>query len=158
MSVKELIRQLRNRNDCQVRPPAGIPTVGPPLPTDIEEFYELCGGAKLFTGTDYAITIVSPDEFIRANPVIVGEDATDDISYNWFIIAKAGEQFITIDLNRSRSGRCYDSFWDRHGIAGVCQIVAKSFERLLEQLVEGNGAHWYWLHEDFQSLGDAYDE
>lgn len=158
MTIKELIGQLRSRNDCQVSPPAGIPTVGMLLPTDVEEFYKLCGGAKLFIGADYTITLVSQDGFIRANPVIVGENAPDDISYDWFVIAKAGEQYITIDLNRARFGRCYDSFWDRHGIAGECQIVATSFERLLEQLVEGNGAHWYWLNEDFQSLGDAYDE
>jgi hypothetical protein len=158
MSMKELIDQLRYRNDCQVSPPAGIPSVGLPLPADVEEFFELCGGAKLFIGADYAITIVSPDEFIRANPVIVGEDATDDISYDWFVIAKDGGQYITIDLNRSRFGRCYDSFWDRHAVAGECQIVANSFERLLEQLVEGNGTYQYWLQNDFQSLGDAYDE
>jgi hypothetical protein len=36
--------------------------------------------------------------------------------------------------------------------------VATSFERLLEQLIESRGAYWYWLQDNFQSLGDAYDE
>lgn len=157
MSMIELVEQLRTRNDCQVRPPAGIPSVDLPLPPDVEEFYRLSGGVTLFAEADYAITIVSPDEFVRANPVIVGEEAVYDISYDWFVVAKAGEQYITIDLNKSRSGRCYDSFWDRHGIAGESQVVATCFERLLEQLVEGRGAYWYWLQNDFQSLGDAYD-
>lgn len=157
MSVKELIEKLQSRNDCQVSPPAGIPSVDLPLPDDLREFYEYCGGARLFEGADYSITIVTPREFLRANPVILGEDAADDISYDWFVIAKAGEQYITIDLNESRSGRCYDSFWDRHGVAGNCQIVANSFEQLLEQLLKGTGGYWYWLQDSFQTLGDAYD-
>ena len=26
--------------------------------------------------------------------------------------------YITIDLAKERLGRCYDSFWDRYGVAG----------------------------------------
>ncbi|WP_176706255.1 hypothetical protein [Paenibacillus hemerocallicola] len=29
---------------------------------------------------------------------------------------------------------------------------------LLNQLVQNNGERWYWLKEDFESLGDAYDD
>ncbi len=158
MAMADLVDQMRQRDDCQVLLPTGIPSVGLPLPSDVEEFYRLCGGIALFRGADYSIDIVAPSDFVRANPVIVGEDGADDMSYDWFVIAKAGEEYITIDLNESRSGRCYDSFWDRHGVAGECQVVATSFERLLEQLIEGHGAYWYWLEDDFTSLGDAYDE
>jgi antitoxin YokJ len=158
MAMADLVAQLRQNDDCQVLPASGIPSAGLRLPADVEEFYRLCGGATLFQGADYSIDIVAPSDFVRANPVIVGKDGADDISYDWFVIAKAGEQYITIDLNESRIGRCYDSFWDRHGVAGECKIVATSFEGLLEQLIETRGAYWYWLDEDFQSLGDAYNE
>lgn len=158
MAVTDLVTQLRTTNDCLVLPSAGIPSVGMLLPADVEEFYRLCGGATLYQGADYSIDIVPPDNFVRANPIIVGVDGEDDISFDWFIVARTGEQYITIDLNESRRGRCYDSFWDLHGVAGVCQVVATSFESLLEQLVNGRGAYWYWLQDGFQSLGDAYDE
>jgi hypothetical protein len=80
-----------------------------------------------------------------------------DISYDWFIIGKSSEQYITIDLNPDRLGRCYDSFWDRHGVPADCQIIAKSFTDLLQKLFDGNGDYWYWLKDDFTYIGDAYD-
>ncbi len=157
MAMTELLNQLRRLDDCEILAPSGVPSVGLPLPHDVEEFYRLCGGATLYRRAFYTIEIVAPNDFVRANPVIVGEDGKDDISYDWFVIAKAGEQYITIDLNESRIGRCYDSFWDRHGVVGECQVVASSFEQLLAQLIQGRGTYWYWLQDEFQSLGDAYD-
>jgi glycosyltransferase involved in cell wall biosynthesis len=41
---------------------------------------------------------------------------------------------------------------------GECPVIAKSFTELLNQLVQNNGERWYWLKEDFESLGDAYNE
>ncbi|MCA9096571.1 MAG: SMI1/KNR4 family protein [Planctomycetaceae bacterium] len=112
ITMIELIEQLRSRNDCQVLPPAGIPSVGLPLPTDVVEFYQLCGGANLFSGANYAITLVSPDGFERANPLIVGEDESEDISHDWFVIAKSGDQYITIDLRvYPKSGKSVNLLW-----------------------------------------------
>lgn len=34
-------------------------------------------------------------------------------------------------------------------------IVANSFTDLLNR--KGEGDSWYWYHDDFESLGDAYD-
>ena len=82
----------------------------------------------------------------------MGEDGLGDISFDWF-----GEQYVTIDLAPERLGRCYDSFWDRHGVPGECQIVATNFGSFLEQLIEGRGTYWYWLGKAFNQLGDAYD-
>jgi hypothetical protein len=158
MIIAHVVDQIRQLNNCEVLRPAGIPSVGLPLPADLEEFYRLCGGATLYQGSDYSIGIVSPNDFVRANPIIVGEDGEGDISFDWFIVGKADGQYITIDLDKARLGRCYDSFWDQHAVAGSCQIVANSFESLLEQLVNGRGSYWYWLQEGFPSLGDAYDE
>ena len=50
-----------------------------------------------------------------------------------------------------------DSFWDRHGVVGEQPIIANSFTELLEQLYQSKGDYFYWLQEDFENIGDAYD-
>lgn len=128
------------------------------LPPDVRRFYELCGGVFLFEGKAYTCEIVPSEKFTLSNPVIIGESAEEDISSHWYIIGHDGNgDYISIDLHQDRLGKCYDSFWDRHGIVGDCPIVANSFTELLNQLVQNNGEQWYWLKEDFESLGDAYD-
>ncbi|EPZ37121.1 MULTISPECIES: SMI1/KNR4 family protein [Bacillales] len=161
MRIENLINKIKNLGDCVVYPPAGIPNVSTShiLPDDVYKFYELCGGALLFEKADYSILIVPPQDFQLANPIIVGELCEEDISSDWYICAtdRNGE-YITIDLNPGRLGRCYDSFYDRHGVVGECSIIATSFTDLLERLIENRGRHWYWLQEDFIPLGDAYDD
>jgi hypothetical protein len=91
--------------------------------------------------------------------VIVGEACEDDISASWHLIVDdTNGEYLTIDLSENRVGRCYDSFFDRHGVRGSCPIIATSFSELLQRLIENRGQHWYWLQEGFESLGDAYDE
>ena len=161
MSIKDLIEKIKETDDCVVRPSSGIPKIadkGHCLPSDLKEFYSLCGGMILFASKEYAIKIVEPNEFVLANPVIIGELYPEDISSQWYIIASdMNGDYITIDLSEKRLGRCYDSFWDRHGIVGDCPIVAGNFSELLLSLFNGNGNYWYWLQEDFTALGDAYD-
>lgn len=113
----------------------------------------------LFKNKEYHCQIVSPNEFVLSNPVIVGELVEEDLSSNWFIVGHDGNgDYISIDLHSKRLGKCYDSFWDRHGVVGECPVVARSFTELLNRLVQNNGERWYWLNEDFESLGDAYDD
>lgn len=157
MAIDDLVYQIKQLENCEVYPTAGLPFTDLALPPDLEEFYQLCGGATLFKAAEYSIEIVKPIDFVRANPVIAGVDGADDISYEWFVVARADEQYITIDLNVARQGRCYDSFWDCHALPGDCQIVSLSFEALLENLIKGHGTYWFWLQEDFEDLGDAYD-
>lgn len=162
MKVKDLIELLKKESDCEVRPPSGYPTLfndNHHLPEDLNEFYTLCGGLGLFLKSDYPIYIVSPQEFVLANPIIIEELCPEDISSEWYIIAddKNG-QYITIDLSPERFGRCYDSFWDRHGLVGDCPIIARTFSELLYNIINSRGEHWYWLQDDFQPFGDAYDE
>jgi antitoxin YokJ len=58
-------------------------------------------GLVLFENEEYPIHIVSPDEFILANPVIVGELCEEDISSNWYIIGNDGnDEYLTIDLDK----------------------------------------------------------
>ncbi|WP_420852123.1 SMI1/KNR4 family protein [Paenibacillus hamazuiensis] len=160
--IAEILELLGKEQDCTLFPPNNfLPEIEKNLvmPDDLKEFYKLCGGVRLFESQLYPITIVRPDEFVLANPVIVGERCEEDISANWYIIGKEGlSQFITINLRSEQNGRCYDSFVDRHGIVGECPIIAVSFTDLLERLLHNKGQRWYWLNDTFDPLGDAYDE
>jgi antitoxin YokJ len=141
MEIQLLIDKIKKLPNCLVHPPAGFPDIEKEdaLPSDLNEFYKICGGIDLFIDCDYAIKIVSPQEFVLANPTIIGERAEYDISSNWYIIGDDMEgNYITIDLDKSRLGRCYDSFWDVHGVAGNCHIIAGSFTELLEHLMMNN--------------------
>jgi antitoxin YokJ len=161
MELQLLIDKVKNFPNCVVHSPSGYPVVKKShlLPNDLNEFYKLCGGIDLFIDCDYGITIVPPNQFVLANPLIIGEKAEYDISSNWYIIGRDGNNdYLTIDLNKSRLGRCYDSNWEIHGVVGSCPIIANSFTHLLNRLLMNNGNLWYWLEDDFISFGDAYDE
>lgn len=161
MTVKELLEKIGNDPECEVLPPKGVPECveNCRLPDDVREFYELCGGAVLFRSADYPLEIAGSEDFQLANPVIVGELCPEDISSQWYIVVSDLEgDYLTIDLSEERNGRCYDSFWDRHGVVGSCPIIAKSFTELLSRLYEMRGEYLYWAEDDFEPLGDAYDE
>ncbi|WP_042202646.1 SMI1/KNR4 family protein [Paenibacillus camerounensis] len=159
--IKELIVEISRMEGCELLPPAGIPEImneNHRLPADLLEFYSICGGAVLFGGADYAITLVPPDQFAPANPVIVGELFEEDISASWYIIGDAGEgDYITIDLAAGRLGRSYQSFHETHGLIGDCPVIAECFTSLLQYLLANQGGYFYWLKDEFISLGDAYD-
>ncbi|MFA1779520.1 MULTISPECIES: SMI1/KNR4 family protein [Bacillus amyloliquefaciens group] len=160
MSIHMLIKKIASTSDCRLFEADGLPTIDEKhqLPRDVSEFYEQCGGAVLFENADYPIYIVSPHEFKLANPIIVGELCEEDISSEWYIVCTDGKgEYLTIDLNEERKGKCYDSFFDRHGIVGETQVIASSFTDLVQRLLENKGKHWYWLRDDYISLGDAYD-
>lgn len=128
----------------------------------------LCGGATLYDRSEYAVDIVGPQEFILANPAIFldvfGKPSEMDmrkkenISWSWYIVGKGNSgEYIVIDLDEARLGRCYYSFWDRHAMKGYSPIIAVSFTDLLQRLIENKGERWYWEQPGFKSLGDAYD-
>lgn len=86
MSMKDLIEKIRETNDCIVLPSSGIPKVANKVynfPSDLKEFYGLCGGMTLFASKEYAIKIVEPSEFVLANPVIIGELYPKEISFQF---------------------------------------------------------------------------
>ncbi|WP_078393754.1 SMI1/KNR4 family protein [Shouchella patagoniensis] len=159
--IEQLINQIKSTTHCDVLEHVHLPEIDEKhiLPEDLKEFYRLCGGASLFTNKDYPFYIVPPEEFVLENPVIVGELCEEDISSDWYIVCNDGkDEYLTIDLNKERLGRCYDSFFDRHGLVGESQIVGFSFTELLERLLEKRGEYLYWLESDFTPLGDAYDD
>lgn len=157
--LQRLLDQIARTDDCTVAPTRGMPVLRKvdQLPEDLAEFYRIAGGASLFQHSMYPIRLIGPEEFVRANPAIVGCECPDDISDTWYIVARGGrEETLTIDCNADRLGRCYDSFWDRHGVAGECRVVALSFTELLQRLYDSGGSYWYWLSDRAPSYGDAY--
>ena len=158
-TIKSLVDNVSKLSNCKIHPSCGLPRIEEChlIPDDIFEFYEICGGIDLFLDAEFSISIVCPDRFQLANPVIIGEKVEDDISSSWYIIAFDNSDYLTIDLNKERLERCYDSFWDSHGLIGECPIIAMSFTDLLTRLIINKGQRWYWLQDDFETLGDAYD-
>ena len=159
VDVPYCVDLIRRDAACTVLAPQGVPSVraGNLLPDDLKSFYESCGGVVLFRDKDYGISVVPPPKLRLANPVVVGELCEEDISSSWYVVAESGDQLISIDLDPGRLGRCYDSFYECHGVAGSCPIIAFSFAELLERLYGARGEYWFWLRSDFVSLGDAYD-
>jgi len=166
-SIDQLLALLSALPDAEMAPPGGVPHVGAPhiLPMDLERFFQVCGGVRLFPRSDYPIRVVGPTELRRTNDVLWGhlpseatKEVSADRSWSWFTIA-ADEKgdYLSIDLSPERLGRCYDSFWDRHAVPGESRVVATSFTDLVLRLIENRGDYWYWLREEFVSLGDAYD-
>ncbi len=157
MNVKDLIDEIRSMSNCSVDEPTGF-DIDLVLPEDLSIFYKLCNGITLFEGSPYSFTVVKKENIVRANPVIVGEPCEYDISFDWHIIAMGNnEQYITIDLNSDRLGKCYDSFWETYGLRGQTPIIAMNFTELLDQLLRSQGQSLFWLNDDFVGLGDAYD-
>ncbi len=161
VDVIDLIEISERMADCRILATAGFPIISQQhrLPDDLRVFYENCGGLVLFEHTSFPTLFVPPKDLVLANPIIVGELAEDDISASWYIIASDGtdSQKITIDLDLERLGRCYDSFWDRHAIAGSSTIIARSFTEFFERSLNSGGDEFYWNRPNFASLGDAYD-
>ncbi|RQW12261.1 SMI1/KNR4 family protein [Paenibacillus rhizophilus] len=109
------------------------------------EFYRLCGGGTLFFNSTRPIEILKPSEVIPANLVILGEEAYEelllkeenDISMKWYVVARYDEtEYVTIDFDQDRCGRCYDSFHETHAVAGSCEIIALTFSEFLSNLLE----------------------
>jgi hypothetical protein len=161
MDVVTLLAAIRQDPSCSTVPPVGEPQIRPDhvLPADLRAFYRLCGGVALFAEAVCPTVIVGPSDLVPANPVIVGEEGAYDRSWSWYILASDGTygQKMTIDLNPARLGRCYDSFWDRHAIAGSSTVIALSFTEFLGRSYASKGTELYWLRDDFVPLGDAYD-
>ncbi|WP_394903571.1 SMI1/KNR4 family protein [Clostridium butyricum] len=161
MNINDVVNKIKKDTNCIVSKEEGLPKLqnNHILPDDLTKFYQLCGGISLFKGSEYEMNILPPGKFLLANPIIVGELCEDDISSEWYTICEDSDgNFITIDLNKNRIGKCYDSFWDRHGVVGECSIIANSFLELLDKLYKNKGTSLFWLDDDFKYIGDAYDE
>lgn len=161
MDLPDVLRRIAADDACKLLPPSGMPAVASEhrIPEDVLEFYRVAGGAALFSGSNYDYSIVGPKEVRPANLVMGLDSGGSDISDAWYIIATDGEgEYLTIDLDLARLGKCYDSFHEIHGVAGSMPIIARSFTELLQRLLDNRGEYPYWLRDDFAKLGDAYDD
>lgn len=161
MSVKELLDLVAASSRAVVLPPAGRPTVGAGyrLPQDLAEFYKLCGGIEfLDTPQHYGVIVSPPAQLLPTNPILIGEQVDDDITSSWHVIGRTfNNDLISIDLHPARLGRCYDSFYEVHGVPGSCEVIAASFSAMLMEFLNDPGDGWYWTSPGWPRLGDAYE-
>lgn len=159
MDINDVLKIVSSHQNCSILAQSGFPKLSNhKLPLDLKNFYALCGGMLLFEDEPCSWEVLAPDNFTLANPIIVGKLCEYDISSEWYTICRDNNgNYITIDLNPERLGRCYDSFLEVHGLVGDCAVVANSFTELLSQLIKSKGKNLYWLESDFKRLGDAYD-
>lgn len=161
--LMKLIDKICQDRNCIVYTPTHLPSVpeGLALPADLVEFYHLCSGMEIYCeSSSLGFRILSADEVVPVNPLMIGELYEEDISSHWFAIAKDGNgNYISIDFSKGKkNGLCYDSSIERHGLMGDCAIVSRCFTDLLDHLYEARGSSVFWTEPDFQYLGDAYDE
>lgn len=158
--IERLLAKIANSEGCLVLSPSEVQPILAPglrLPQDVATFYSMCGGLILFENEPFSMKIAGPEQFEPSNLAILGAGPQGDPSDSWYVIAMSGsDQFISVDLAPDRNGRCYDSFWDRHAIAGSCPIIALSFSEFLLRSFESGGKELYWLASEFVSPGDAY--
>ncbi len=162
--IKELIELIKKNSECIVHSPS-TDKINLEVPDDLMEFYEYTNGVSLFPDKPYGIEIVekskliSTNEFLYPKNDVIWEELENDVTNDWFLIAKSDElsQYISVDLTKDKFGKCYDSFYDTHGEEGMSQIIAKNFTDLLTNLYKIKGLNWFWLESDFENLGDAFD-
>lgn len=167
MNIEHLIEKIRKYENCKILPPSGLPSVedGNVLPSDVIRFYELCGGVELYKNKDYCVEFVKPTEFVPISPLIWDAEIINSarnvfevkVATSWYRAVNLGDSnFIAIDLNPIKSGRCYKAFWDSYAVKDETPIIANSFTELLSQFIDNNGEYWYFMQDDFVSYGDAY--
>jgi antitoxin YokJ len=169
MDIRALLNAIQTIPGCTIYPPLGLPRVQSHhvLPQDLSEFYSLCGGVSLFADRGLPVEIVSPEYVMLANPIqylglCLPREQLDamrgDLSWSWYVIADlCDHNFISIDLDPQRLGRCYDSSWALH--PHNSDIIATSFTDLLNHLVnaQGDSESRYWEEPDFERLGNPYE-
>lgn len=112
----------------------------------------------LFPDSDYPAEVLPAGQVLPANMVILGEEIDDDPSAEWVTVVRLRNgDYLTMDLRASKAGYIYDSGHEVHGLVGEMPVAATSFTDLLFRLLGARGGYWFWLAEDFESLGDAYD-
>ncbi len=166
MTLDILLESIRKDGNCRVFPPKNSIHLQKNIPDDLKQFYQLTDGISLFEDKSYNVSIVGRGDFIPINKKLFLFESEDqeerdknEVSSAWFLIAKneSLDQYISIDLTKERFGQCYDSFSETHSLVGNSQIIAKNFTQLLNMLYKSGGENWFWLGENFEYLGDAYD-
>ena len=158
------------RQHAQLQPPLPAEQreanpLWPRLPAVLQAFYALSDGATVHAGLPTEMQIPPLAQLQTTNSLlyppgdVIWEELEDDISQHWLAIGQAPElsQYVSLDMAPERAGRCMDSFIDTHASPGDCAVIASSFSDWLAQLLASPKV-WYWLADEFEPLGDAYDE
>ena len=159
--IHTLLDTIRQSADCNFNPPCGLPSLpnGLSLPSDLHEFYEIAGGAVLFSKRvcPGRVRILGPEEVQRIDLAITGKQfATGPFEW-WFAIADVMDgNYIAIDLNPKQPGWCYDAFHETFAEPGYVNVIASSFSDLLRRLLNHKHDSSYWLQPDFKPLGEAF--
>lgn len=144
-----------------VVPPAGRPALpsGLALPSDLLEFYDLCGGVTLFADYKCAghIELLPPHRFQRIDLAINGECFATGPFQWWYALADVRDgNYVAIDLNPDHAGNCYDAFHETFAMPGYVKVVAVSFTDFVQRLLNHHDDSTYWLQDDFEDLGEAF--
>jgi hypothetical protein len=159
-TIKKTIETIRAKRTCILHPPKNLTSqpLNSHLPADLVDFYNAYGSIEIGPDSDYPLFISSIDELTSSNLTILGETIDGDITSNWRVIARGRtDEYVSLDISPDRLGWCYDSFTDRHGVAGSCPILAMSFTEFLEKISLQKTERHFWLEKNFHSHGDAYD-
>ncbi|SNR14165.1 SMI1/KNR4 family protein [Tenacibaculum jejuense] len=165
--LKHLIKVITKDSNCEVFKPNTEISIDRKIPDDLDLFFKLTNGIRLFQNESFGIEIIGKEDFISTNKYlypkddIIWEELEGDITNEWFLIAKNPElaQYVSIDLTQQNFGKCYDSYLSTHGEEGMSEIVAHNFTELLWSLYhsKGKGDTWFWNKNDFKKIGDAFD-
>ncbi|WP_299432247.1 SMI1/KNR4 family protein [uncultured Aquimarina sp.] len=166
VEIKKLLEIINKDKNCSLLSKKKEEINNLNLPEDLKFYFENYKELNLFLDEPYGSKIVGIDNFKNANKAfypegdVIWEELEGDISNDWFIIGENIEmsQYITIDLNKERIGRCYDSFYEIHADPDFSPIIALSFTELLKNLYSSKGKELYWNEPTFESLGIAYPD
>lgn len=166
MELQAIIHQIQEAPNCMVYPSVSKPLLRPShkLPDDLNWFYHMYGGMEIHSGKIYGHRIVLPSEFVLINtlmfPGYPEEEWPADRSRDWYTIAENyNGDYLAIDLNPRRLGRCYNCFYEIHCMPGEQAIVAFSFTELVKNIFNApKDRTRFWEDSSFLKLGDAYDD
>lgn len=131
------------------------------LPPDVQDFYSICGGLDMFPNEDWGWRILKPSEFLRADIVLFEIayqrnpkefDGTPSQSLFMIAVRGCGPDYISIDTDPARAGRCYDAFHDVHATESS-QVLALSFTELLNKLFEWRLNGYFWENAFYGYFG-----
>jgi hypothetical protein len=167
-TIAQIISEAIRTSGCTVLPAIDLPAtpLNLQLPSDLRDFYELCGGLDMFPGTEQEWRFVNPNEVVRADPFILDKAYTDrpevydgKPSETLYLIAVAGvgPEFITIDFEPKRNGLCFDSYSGDHGTESS-KVIALSFTELLNKLFYWKQPGLFWENEFYGYLGQPIEQ
>lgn len=97
MEILQLIETIKQDPSCEVYPAQLAQNLPQNIPDDVKIFYRETNGIKFFPQEAYSIEIVASHQFIPINTYLFSDESTDlelendDISHDWFLIAKVDE-------------------------------------------------------------------